>query len=64
MCRHVYPAGVRRPAPVARTILIRKDLIAMIFEKTGSGASYEEAVENAKALLAAPDEAELHFETV
>ena len=36
----------------------------MIFEQTGTGASYEEAVEDAKQRLAAPEEAELHFDTV
>ena len=36
----------------------------MIIEQTGTGASYEEAVEDAKLRLAAPDEAELHFDTV
>ena len=36
----------------------------MIIEQTGTGASYEEAVEDAKLRLAAPVEAELHFDTV
>ncbi len=36
----------------------------MIIEQTGTGNSYEEAVEDAKLRLAAPEEAELHFDTV
>ena len=36
----------------------------MIFEKIGEGETYEIAVENAKRLLNAPEDAELHFETV
>ncbi len=36
----------------------------MIFEKIGEGETYEAAVEQAKRLLNAPDDVELHFETV
>ena len=36
----------------------------MIFEKIGEGETYEIAVENAKKLLNAPEDAELHFETI
>ena len=34
----------------------------MILEQTGTGASYEEAMEDAKLRLAAPEDVELHFE--
>lgn len=36
----------------------------MIFEKIGEGETYEIAVENAKRLLNAPEDAILHFETL
>ena len=36
----------------------------MKYEKIGTGATYEEAVENAKSQLNAPDDAELHYETI
>lgn len=36
----------------------------MIIEKIGTGKSIAEANENAKALLAAPDDAELHYEVI
>ena len=36
----------------------------MIFEKIGEGETYEIAVENAKRLLNAPEDAILHFETI
>ena len=36
----------------------------MIFEKIGEGETYEIAVEEAKRLLNAPEDVELHFETV
>ena len=36
----------------------------MIIEKIGTGSSIAEAHENAKVLLAAPDDAELHQEII
>lgn len=36
----------------------------MIIEKIGEGTSFEAAVEDAKLKLMAPDDAELHFETI
>ena len=36
----------------------------MLFEKTGSGATIEEALENAKAQLNAPEEADIHYDVL